>query len=202
MEYSLRRTFAQQLYAQDLIALAENIAARRADNVRLVEMRYEGGRENKGSLLLKQAQLTEARYDVEEAKRALVLAQRQLVSVMGQAGASEFLLDGELICSVPPETISLSELAMLTPTYRSAEANIKSAEQGYIITRSDRFPTITASGSLGLSGDHDPDNEAWSAGLSVSLPLFRGGVQYLKSEEECLHKEYVLFFGDESRSEF
>lgn len=175
VDYNLRRIFAQQLYAQELIDLAEAIAERRADNVRLVEMRYEGGRENKGSLSLKRAQLTEAEYDVREARRQLQLAQRQLATVMGKMESPSFIVVGRLQCSEPPERVALNELAAMTPTYRSAEADVKAAEQGYIIARSQRFPSISADASAGKSGDTDLHNGSWSAGLSVSLPLFRGG---------------------------
>jgi outer membrane protein TolC len=175
VEYNLRRAFAQQLYAQDLITLVQNIAARRADNLKLVEMRYEGGRENKGSMLLKKAQYTEALYDVETAKRALELARRQLTTIMGNLQTADFLLKGNLQANEPPGKTALNELAEQTPTYRSAQADVKAAEQGYLISRSARFPTITASGSLGRSGTYGLDHESWSTGLSVSLPLFRGG---------------------------
>ncbi|MFA5687642.1 MAG: TolC family protein [Kiritimatiellales bacterium] len=178
LEYNLRRAFAQQLYAQELIALAENIAVRRADNVRLIDMRYKGGRENKGSLLLNQAQHRQSLYDVEEAKRALVLARRQLATLMGEYQPDEFFVEGELYAGIPPERAALNELAAQTPTYRSAEANVKAAEQGYVITRSAHFPTITASGSAGRSGNSELENKSWSASISASVPLFQGGRLY------------------------
>lgn len=175
VEYTLRKAFAQQLYAQELITLTEGIASRRADNVRLIEMRYEGGREHKGSLMLKQAQLTDALYSVKEAKRALLLAQRQLATIMGQLNYQPFTLSGELRADPPPSNAVLNELAILTPSYRVAEANLKASEQGFIITRSERFPKIVASSSLSASGDHDLENKSWSAGLALSLPVFTGG---------------------------
>ena len=82
IEYNLRKAFSDQLYTQELLELVKSIAGRRADSARLVEMRYEGGREPKGSLMLKQAQLTEARYSVGEAERALELTRRQLAGLM------------------------------------------------------------------------------------------------------------------------
>lgn len=175
IEYNLRKAFSDQLYAQELLELTRSIAARRGDNARLVGMRYEGGREHKGSLLLKQAQLTEALYNVEEAQRALELARRKLAGFMKQTRFPDFTVDGELRANEPPSGVSLDELARRTPSYHSAEANLKAAEQGFIIIRSERFPKITASASLAGKGENDISTKSWGTGIAVALPLFTGG---------------------------
>jgi outer membrane protein TolC len=199
VQYDLRKAFTDQLYAQELVNLMENIAARRADNTRLVELRYEGGREHKDSLLLKQAQLTEARYNVEEARRSLELARRKLASLMNLRTFEPFTLEGVLRAEEPPAGVSLDELACQTPTYRSAEADVKAAEQGFIITRSTRFPQITASASLSASGEHTITAEGWNTGIALSLPLFTGGqlsqdiiVAGLKKEQSRLTAENTM----------
>jgi outer membrane protein TolC len=199
IQYDLRKAFSDQLYAQELLKLTENIAERRAGNVRLVEARYDGGRENKGSLLLKQAQLTEALYNVEDARRSLELAQRKLASLMKLREFDPFLLDGKLRADNPPTNVSLNELAGQTPSYHSAEANMKAAEQGFIITRSARFPKITASASLIGSGEHDIKKESWETGIALELPLFTGGqlsqdiiISGLKREQSRLNAEKTM----------
>jgi outer membrane protein len=199
IEFDLRRAFSDQLYTQELLELLKNIAGRRADNVRLVEMRYEGGRENKGSLLLKKAQLVEARYSVEEAERGLELARRRLANLMKQPEFASFRVEGELRCEEPPAGVSLDELARQTPSYRSAEARMKAAEQGFIVTRSERFPQVTASASLSGSGKREIENESWQTGIAVSLPLFTGGrlsqdiiVSGLRREQSRLNAEKTM----------
>jgi outer membrane protein TolC len=138
-------------------------------------MRYEGGREHKGSLLLKRAQLTEALYGIEEAERALELTRRRLAGLMKQREFTPFLVAGELRTNIPPSAISLNELARQTPSYRSAEADIKAAEQGFVIARSERFPLISANASLLGAGENDIRAEVWETGIAVSLPVFTGG---------------------------
>jgi len=199
VEYDFRKAFSDQIYAQELLALMKNIAARRADSARLVQMRYEGGREHKGSLLLKQAQLTEALYNVEEAQRAIELARRKLAGLMNQTSFADFTVDGELLANEPPSGISLDELARQTPSYHSAEANIKAAEQNFIITRSERFPKVTASASLSGSGENDIKTKSWQTGIAVSLPLFTGGrlsqdiiIDGLKREQSRLEAENTM----------
>jgi outer membrane protein TolC len=199
VEYDLRKAFSDQLYAQELLELVKNIAARRADNARLVEMRYEGGREHKGSLMLKRAQLAEARYAIEEALRALELTRRRLAGMMKQTEYPDFAVTGELQTNAPPAGVSLDELARQTPSYHSAEANIKAAEQGFIITRSERFPQVTANALLAGSGEHDVKTESWQTGIAVSLPLFTGGrlsqdiiISGLKREQSRLDAEKTM----------
>ena len=175
VEFELRRFFSDQLYTQELLELLKSIAARRADNVRLVRMRYESGREKKGSVLLNESQLKEALYNVEETQRALELARRQLAALMKQTEFPPFMVDGSLRVEEPPTGVSLNDLARQTPSYRSAEARLKAAEQGFIITRSERFPLIIATASLTGSGENDIRNDNWQTGIAVSLPLFTGG---------------------------
>lgn len=200
IEYDLRTAFADQLYAQELIALAEAIEQRRSDNVKLVEMRYEGGSEHKGSLLLSQAQHTQAQFEVQQARRDLELARRRLARMMGQLNYSPFLITGELTAAAPPEAERLIALAEKTPSYRSAEAALSAAKAGYEVTRSERFPEIRATGSLTRSGAEDLDTDSWRAGISISLPLFTGGqlsqdilASGLRKEQSQLNREETLF---------
>ena len=199
VEYDLRKAFSDQLYAQELLELVKSIAARRADNVRLVEMRYEGGREHKGSLMLKKAQLAEALYGIEEAKRILELARRRLAGLMKQTVYPDFAVTGELTTNPPPDSVSLDELARQTPSYHSAEANIKAAEQGFIITRSERFPLVTANATLAGTGEKEITAESWQTGIAVSLPLFTGGrlsqdilISGLRLEQSRLNAENTI----------
>ena len=199
VEYDLRKAFSDQLYAQELLELVKSIAARRADNVRLVEMRYEGGREHKGSLMLKKAQLAEALYGIEEAKRILELARRRLAGIMKQTVYPDFAVTGELTTNPPPDSVSLDELARQTPSYHSAEANIKAAEQGFIITRSERFPLVTANATLAGTGEKEITAESWQTGIAVSLPLFTGGrlsqdilISGLRLEQSRLNAENTI----------
>lgn len=48
VELRTRLAFVDVLYAQDLITLTEKIEDRRANNVRLIQLRFDGGRENAG----------------------------------------------------------------------------------------------------------------------------------------------------------
>ncbi len=75
----LRTAFANLLSAEELLKVTESIETRRNQNLKLVRLRYEGGREHKGSLLTAEADLAQAVYDVGQARRSIYYSQRQLI---------------------------------------------------------------------------------------------------------------------------
>lgn len=81
----LKTAFAGLAYAQDNVRLTQDILQRLEGNLRLVELRFESGRENKGSLLLSQASVAQGRFDRLQAEQALASAQAQLATLIGLA---------------------------------------------------------------------------------------------------------------------
>ena len=75
--YELKTAFAQLLYAQELITILGEIIDQRERNLRMVELKYENGRENKGALLLSEAQLSQARLDLTQAGRLVRVSRIQ-----------------------------------------------------------------------------------------------------------------------------
>jgi len=173
VELRTRLAYIDVLYAQDLIQLTEKIAERRKNNVRLIQLRFDGGRENAGSLARSKAQLAQADYEVREAKRSLVYALRNLAAAMGQMdmvpGAA-----GDLKATGPSALSNLKNLMEQTPDYSIAQTQIEASRQGMLVTRSGRFPSITLSASAGLGGEREFENGSWSAGVRASVPIYTG----------------------------
>jgi len=172
----LRVTFVQLLKAKELVNLAEDIASRRKKNAELVKLRYEAGREHRGSLLTAEANLLEAEFEVAQAKRNLSMAEKQLSVVLGRQKLlpievmGSFDIEYHLITK--PDFDSLVEahpyIKQLAGEEKIAKLRIKSALAGF-------FPQLNASGSIGESGSDFPlDNDSWSAGVSLSFPIFEG----------------------------
>ncbi|MDF7807792.1 TolC family protein [Pontiellaceae bacterium B12219] len=189
VELRTRLAYIDVLYAQDLIELTEKIAQRRADNLRLIQLRFDGGRENAGSLARSKAQLSQAQYDVREAKRNLKYTLRNLAAALGVSepvsGAA-----GDLKAQPPESLEDLTALMMQTPDYLIATTQIESSKEGMKITRSARFPQISFNASTGLnSGDYDIYNSSWNVGLNASIPLYTGN--RLKSEEAAAKEEII-----------
>lgn len=174
VELRTRLAYIDVLYAQDLIDVTRKIEQRRRDNVRLIQLRFDGGRENAGSLARTKAQLSQASFEVRQAERTLTYALRNLAAALGQmdpaAGAA-----GSLEARAPDAVADLEELMRQTPDYRIAATQVESSKQGMLVTRSSRFPLVTFNASTGVgSGDYEEYNGSWSVGLRASVPLFTG----------------------------
>jgi len=174
---SLRQAYTQLLTAQAMTGLTQEIFQRREKNLKLVELRYEAGREHKGALMTAEADLEQARFEVEQAQRSLSLCQMVLVKAMGWDVFKPVSVDGDFsTASVSDEAPDFEAMADMTPTLQKLAAQKDAARLGVKSARADFFPEVYLSSSLGRT-DHDwpPRDDQWSAGLTVSIPLFEGG---------------------------
>ena len=179
LSYSLQNAFAQMLFAQDFVKLAKAIIARRKDNLNLVQLRFEAGRENKGSYLRSRALLHQADYDIAQAGRSLTVARRRMATTLGWQDETMITVTGKWEVAVPPKTPDFLELVKSTPDHQKATARWQATKEGVRIAKSDFYPDVSASASLGRRGDDFlPDNNRWSVGMTVSLPLFTGGSRF------------------------
>ena len=179
VSFELKAAFAQLLFAQEQVQLAEAIAARLKENMGMVELRFEAGREHKGSFLRSEANFHEAAFEVEQAKRALVVAQQGLARVLGRTEAGTVRVTGNFDVTPPEETPDFSALARQTPAHQQPEAQLRAAQAAVTVARASFFPELSASGSLTQGGSDLPvDTSGWSAGLFLTLPLFSGGQDF------------------------
>jgi outer membrane protein len=175
--YDLKTAYAALMYAQRSIALQESIVSRRSQNLQLVQLRFESGRENKGSVMLSQADFNQARYAELQARDNLVVARSQLARVLGRDEDSNFELSEDVPLVLPVTSVlDFKQITVDTPTHVQSVAQENAAEAGVTIARSGFFPTLGFNGSLGNQGPTwFPQGERWSIGLSLTLPIFNGG---------------------------
>lgn len=179
LSQDLKAAFVGLGYAQDNVTLTENIARRREENLRLVELRFESGNENKGSYLLTKAALAQARYENLQAKQDLTSAQAQLDRVLGRGAADELEVRGEIPLSEPGTPPDFRQLARQAPDYQQVAAQQRSAAAGVTLARSGLYPSLNLSGSVGRVGDGwVPDDTRRSVGLNLNIPLYSGGKDY------------------------
>src|SRR5262249_34983173 len=96
LSFDLKSAFAGLYYAQQAIALAKDIIERREFNWRLVELRFDSGRENKGSYLLSKAYLAEANYDYLQAVDFMESARPQLAKALGRMEYEKIEVTGQV----------------------------------------------------------------------------------------------------------
>jgi len=179
LSLDLKSAFAGLRYAQDNVELTSKIVQRLAENVRLVELRFEGGRENKGSLLLTRATLAQARYDNLQAQQSLVSAQSQLARVLGRADPESLSVTEPVPTAVPPPAGDFTALARATPNYRLLAAQERAAAAGVVLARAAFYPSLNLTGTLSREGaDWFPDGSRRTMGVNVTVPIFNGGRDY------------------------
>jgi outer membrane protein TolC len=181
--FDLKSSYSGLVFAQESVRLQKEVQRRRADNLRLVELRFESGRENKGSVLLSKAYLEQANYDSLQARNAIGTAQAQLARLLGREDADGLAAAGEVPVSETPAEPDFRSLAAASPDTLQAEAQAESSRAVFELARGAFFPTLGVEGSLGRQGtEWFPANERWSVGVSLTVPLFSGGRDYFATK--------------------
>jgi outer membrane protein TolC len=173
--YNVRSAFIQQLYNAALISLSTEIVKRRSGNVDLVSLRYDGGREHKGSLLRMQAILSQAQFDVQSAQRAFSVARQRLAVALGRDApvpAVQGKLEGAPLASLP----NYERLAAAVPDVLIAQAQAKAFHEGVRVARSEYLPTVSAIANVTRNDDvFFPQENGWMVGVQINYPFFPGG---------------------------
>jgi outer membrane protein len=152
--YEMRSAFLDLLYAQENVTLSEKILKQREQNSRLIQLRYESGKEDKGNLMTTQADEAQAKYDLSAAKRDLKLARLKLSQLLQS--------DVSRVKAVPSYIMAGKQLEM-------AELSQKASISGFL-------PSLSLSGSYRNKGSEwPPDEESKSWSLNLSYSFFPGG---------------------------
>lgn len=175
----LKFAYASLRYVQEAVTLTETIARRTGENLRLVQLRFEGGRENKGSLLLTQASLKQAQFDNLQARQAIPSAQAQLARALGRAEPDGLRAVDDVPVKAPPPDPDFPTLAAAVPEYRRAQAQESAARADVRLNRSGFYPTLDLYGSYGREGSEWLSEDSRRVvGVTLAVPIFRGGRDY------------------------
>ncbi|MCG6144404.1 TolC family protein [Leptospira bandrabouensis] len=214
--FELKSGYAQMLYAKELHQLSEKIKERRTKNRDLVKLRYEVGREHKGSFLLSESFVKQSEFEVSSAFRLFesnvneverVISNRMDVSIN-----SEFVYEPILekkFSEKEKENLLESHPSVMAEQskVRAAQANIGVAEAGF-------YPDLNLSATVTRQDDvWLPKPRNYSFGLNLTYPLFNGGRDYYnvkiaKTEyEKSIHtrdakKNSLLFSLEQSHLNF
>jgi outer membrane protein TolC len=179
VRFRLRSAFVDLLGAQEMLRITEEIYNIRRGNLELIVLRYASGLEHKGALLTAEADLADAQYGIAQTKRSVGVAQRQLVKEMGRKQLTPLYAQGDFQIKdsalEEPDFALLaknnSTLQQLIAQKRSAEFSLKSAYANF-------YPEISGSAGANRTGTRwSPPDKQWDLGVSLSLPLFEGGLR-------------------------
>ncbi|MBX3039634.1 MAG: TolC family protein [Bdellovibrionaceae bacterium] len=183
----LKVAYENYLFAERSIQLRESIVNRRQENVRLVDLRFQSGRENKGSVLLSKANLSEAKLDVTQAQLMLRSSRATLAKILGIDDHESVEVTGDIPVSEPPAVdLRLAPLSLTTPSVEKARAQEDIAQAGLTISRSGFMPSLTVSAGINRSDtEFFPEaNKNWTVGATLNIPLFSGGRDYYETRAQ------------------
>lgn len=189
LSYDLKNSFANLTFGKDSLVLAENILKRRSENLAMIELRFQNGRENKGSVLLAKAQVMQAKFDVLQAQNQLEIYSSDLARVLGLNPHQDLAIVGEV-----PNLTFLSQpdfktIIEKTPQKLTAQGQIQSSEAGVTVARSAFMPSLDINGAVGKTdSEFFPQNQRWSVGASLSWNLFDGGKDYFSQKSAFSQK--------------
>lgn len=182
LSFDLKSAFVVLRSADAAHTLSSDILRRREQNLRLVELRYESGRENKGSLYLSQATLSQARFELLQAEQAVRVAQTQLARVLGRNDPQALQAVGDVPITAPPTQVDFVQAVQGTPDLQRAQAQVEAAKAGVDIAASNFWPSLDVSGTASRQGsDWFPEDQRNSVALTLTVPIFNGGKDYYAS---------------------
>ena len=170
--YDLRVAFTDLLIAQENVKLLEEILKQRRENSRLIQLRYDSGREDKGNLMTTLAEEKEAEYQLAAAKHSQQLARLRISQLLQtEVGGVE-----EAEALKEAGGADLDSLVRTTPAYVMDRKQLESSELAYKASISGFLPSLSLSGSYRKTGSDWPpstENKSWS--LTLSYSFFPGG---------------------------
>lgn len=182
ISYDYRSAYTGLVYAQEYVALTKKIVDRRKENLNIVELRFNSGRENKGSVLLSEAYYQQAVYDSIQAGLQLDVAQNTLAQVLGLSLMDESLTvlkDVPLKNLEEVQNLDFKKLAMVTLDYQKAVAQADASRFSHQQNQANYYPSLNLIGSIGKTDSQfPPENDRWSVGLNLTIPIFSGGRDY------------------------
>lgn len=179
---NLRTAFINLMKAQELIRVTQDIAKIRRGNLELITLSYESGLEHKGALLTSEANLAQADFEFSQAKRDITLAQRQLNKELGRREFIPMLVKEDFtVRDSAKDKPDLDVLVKGNPSWLEALAKKNVASFNLRSAYSDFYPALSGSGGANKKSNRwPPEDDSWNWGLSLTMPIFEGGLRFAK----------------------
>jgi len=178
----LAQAYSGLMKAQELVKISEEILSLRKKQLADIRLRYQAGREHKGSLLSVEADLMQAEAEKRQADEALALAQAGLADMLGmESGGLSVRTDFSSFVDTS-KAPDFDKLLADNPSFLVLAAQKNSAANSAGAAISAFFPSVSLSASAGRSDASLPlEDTRWSFGINASLQLFDSGILLAQS---------------------
>ena len=178
LRFNLRSAFTQAFIAEKNVEVARKILEIRQRNAEEVTLKYQSGKEYKGNMLNARAQFLQSQASLAQALRNMRTSRRALDQQLGLDDFSEVAVTGTLVAQTPPDfPANMADFISARPDVLLQETAIKAQQAAVASAQSPLWPNLSASYTRSRSGPYEfPDpNYGWSAGATLSYPIFGGG---------------------------
>jgi multidrug efflux system outer membrane protein len=164
------------------VDVARSTVDARAESLRVVKARFEGGITAASDLRQAESNLAAAEAAVAGLERSRAQAENGLSVLIGRNPGPVVRAPRALPLATPPRLPAGLPSALLTrrPDVVAAEQQIRAADASVDAARKAYLPTISLTGFLGFASPalkdlFDEGRSAWSVAPAVTLPVFTGG---------------------------
>jgi outer membrane protein TolC len=178
---SLGNAFDQLLYDQNDMVLLKMLVRRYHADTLYQEQEFKGGLTALWTYEKGQSDEAGEVWSFNQEKYSMMSDQAALAVLLGRPAdsAGHLAVAGALTVSAAPDDYH-ADLARMTqdnPTMRYYRTLAQEGDGALWLAESTRYPSITASGSWGTSGQETwgPKNKLWQGSLNFSYELFAGG---------------------------
>lgn len=174
--FNVRKSFLNLLAAQENVFLTQKILNRRQQNYELVKLKYEAGREDRGSFLRSEADKIQAEYEYNKARRELKTYSQQLARSLGLETYEIISVTGTFSVEEVPDEQQISSLVENIPEMKIAEYNYRKSEIALTQASGNFYPQINLSASKSFSGTNLTSVDSFeNYGISLNYQIFSGG---------------------------
>lgn len=177
--FEIKKAYYNYTYAKELDALLRKITQRRKQQLDLINLRFEGGREDKGSYLQAKARYEQSKFEQVQTTRLLETSFQNLASAIGipkeSLGKPQKNLE-LMVQKIDRGQLDVEKKLEETPEYKIAVLDRDIAKKEVSIANSSFSPQLDLQGSLGKSGEQlsHLDTNTASAAIVLSFPIFQG----------------------------
>jgi NodT family efflux transporter outer membrane factor (OMF) lipoprotein len=179
-------------------AIAEEMAGSSEKQLALAQDRLRVGRGDEYDIALSKANLATFRDSVRSLDLAYQQALRALEALVGRYPAAAVQVPSQLPAVPGPVPVGMpSELLERRPDVIAAERRVASAFYRVEEAKAARLPRISLTAAVSSISSElfvlkDRDNPVWSAGASISAPLFTGGALQGQVEVRTAEQKQAL----------
>ena|GEM_PF-6288511 len=160
------------------------------------EANYKAGLATKSDILRADVEVTNSKINLLKAENDLIKAKTSLNSYLSRPLTEEIGVEEKKEEAIPRD-IKLEEMlnsALLNRReIKEMQYQKNSAKDSIAISRSNLYPGLTLSSSLGWREDKfPPETSSWSIGLGLDLPLFTGGANLARVNQARKNLEAVV----------